>query len=87
MQSLHDALVIIVGKNGKVSMPTPDSILINHSLDTETQIWRHWFRIYPDARPNSDSVFLLDNQGGIQAIAQPKSIVVEFMIKLFGRNK
>jgi hypothetical protein len=86
MQTLHDALVIIVGKNGEVSMPNPNSILIKHSFDHETQKWKHWFRIYPDARPNSDSVFLLDSQGGIQAIAQPKSIVVEFMIKLFRNN-
>jgi hypothetical protein len=77
METLKNAIALIVGKHGEVEMPNPNSIVIHHSQG------KHWFRIYPDARPGSDSVFLLCDQGGVQAVAQPKSGVIEFLIKLF----
>jgi hypothetical protein len=78
MEQFKDTIALIVGINGQVTMPNTSSILITHSKG------EHWFRIYPDARPNSELVFLLDDQGGIQAVARPKWEVADFLFKLFG---
>lgn len=78
MQQLGEIIEIIVGENAVVTMPNESCILITHSFG------KHWFRIYPDVTPNSDRIFLLSDQGGCQAVAQPKWAVVEFLIKAFG---
>lgn len=78
LEVLKAHVTLAVGNNGEVTMPTPTQILITHSKG------EHWFRIYPDARPSSDLVFLLDDQGGVQAVARPKWEVVDFLFKLFG---
>jgi len=77
MQQLKDALVLVVGKNGEVGMPNPTTILITHSNG------QHWFRIYPDAKPGSDLVFLIDDQGGCQAVAQSKWFVLHTLSTFF----
>jgi hypothetical protein len=78
MDNLMTTIEIIVGKNAVVTMPTSGCILITHSSG------KHWFRIYPDVSPNSDRVFLLDDQGGCQAVAQLKWAIIESLTKLFG---
>ena len=79
MEVLKNAIVSIVGDQGEVSMPSNSCIFIKHSQG------KHWFRIYTDAKPGSDRVFLLSDQGGIQAVSRSKLDVAEFLSKMFGR--